>query len=130
MILGSTVAGVPSLFIGLYLLWKRYGPRVDFKASARILFASTIAAFMTYLLLSMWNAADWIRLATGLVIFLAVYLTATPLVGAISQPDIWTLRAMFSETGMISRIINIPLRIMETLLHIRDRRVKCARVES
>lgn len=117
----SIQAGAPSMFIGLYLAWKRYGATVDFRASAKILLASAIAAAVTYLLLIFLNTADWVRFAAGLVTFLAVCLTAAPLVGAINQTDINNLRAMFSGLGVISKLFEILLRIIEKLLRVRTK---------
>ena len=38
----------PSTFIGLYLIWKRYGAKADFGASAKIFLASALAAVTVY----------------------------------------------------------------------------------
>ena len=119
VILVSIVAGLPSMFIGLYWTWKRYGTRADFQASAKIFLASALAAITTYLFLNVFTAAAWIMFTTGVILFLAIYLIATPLVGAINQTDINNLRNMFSGLGQISTILNIPLTMTEKLLKIR-----------
>jgi O-antigen/teichoic acid export membrane protein len=119
VIVVTIVAGLPSMFIGLYWAWKRYGTRVDFRASARIFLASAIAAATAYIFLSIFNAAEWIRLVTGGTIFLATYLTAVPLIGAINQTDVNNLRAMFSGLGIISKLLEIPLTLIEKSLKVR-----------
>ena len=119
VILGLLLAGVPSLFVGLYLIWRRYGTKIDYPASARILLASVIATAVIYLFLSVLTAPYWIELGVGLILFMFIYLICSPLIGAVNQTDLNSLRAMFSELGFFSKIIEIPLIIMEKPLKIR-----------
>ena len=115
LILTSISAGLPSMFLGLYLVWKRYKARADLKSSSKILAASVIATVVTFLVLNFVASADWIELAVGGLAFLATYLVAAPLTGAIKQGDINNLRALFSGLGIISKLLNIPLTTMEKL---------------
>jgi len=116
VILGSLLAGIPGLFWALYWVWKHHKAKADFKSSARIFAASTIAAVITYFSLNFLAAAEWIRLMAGVMIFLIVYIFATPMMGAVNQKDINNLRAMFSGLGIISKLINIPLVIVEKII--------------
>jgi O-antigen/teichoic acid export membrane protein len=124
VILCVLIAGVPSMFIGLHLIWKRYGAKADFGCSAKILVASLISVLATYLLLNVFNAVDWVKLTAGLVLFIAVYLIGAPVVGAINQADIDNLRSMFSGLGLVSKLTNMPLTFMEKTLQIRPKRVE------
>ena len=120
MIIGLQIAGFPSTFIGLYFIWKHYGVKTDFGASAKILLASFFAAGPVYLFLTFFVAAFWVLLIAGTILFLVLYLIAAPLVGAIDQSDLSNLKTMFSSFGRISRPLRIPLRIMEKLIKIRN----------
>ncbi len=124
VILCILVAGVPSMFIGLHWIWKRYGVKVDLSSSAKIFLASAIATIATYLFLTVFNAAAWLTLTGGVIIFLAIYLIAAPLIGAINQTDINNLRVMFSGLGIISKLLEIPLTLMEKPLRIHLQRPK------
>jgi O-antigen/teichoic acid export membrane protein len=116
--------GMPNLIIGAYWTWKRYETKPDLQNSVKILLASTIAGVATYLFLNIFVAAAWITLAIGTVLFLVVYLVSAPLIGAINQMDISNLRAMFSGLGIISKVIEIPLTLVEKLLRINAKRPK------
>jgi len=118
VILTSLSAGLPSMFCGLYWIWKRYEAKADFQSSTKIFIASAIAAMTTYLSLNFLNTADWMRLITGGVIFLAVYVLTAPAIGAINQNDINNLRTMLSGLGIISKLINIPLSVAEKVTRI------------
>jgi O-antigen/teichoic acid export membrane protein len=120
MIIGLNIAALPSTFIGLYYIWKRYGAKADFAASAKILLASSLATVTVYLFLTFFTASSLVLLVTGVILFLAVYLISVPLVGAINKSDVGNLRTMFSSLGIISRLLDIPLKIIEKLLKIRN----------
>jgi len=124
LILCTILAGIPSMFIGLHWIWKRYGTKADFSSSAKIFLASAIAAITTYLFLTVFNAAAWLTLTGGVIIFLAIYLIAAPLIGAINQTDIDNLRSMFAGLGVISKLLEVPLTLMEKPLKVRLHRAE------
>ena len=118
-ILGSLVASVPSMLWGLYWIWKRYKVKADFLAAGKTVAASSIAAAVTYLFLTILVAADWIQLASGFAIFLVIYLITAPLIGAINQTDINNLRTMLSGLGVVSKLLEIPFKLIEKTLKLR-----------
>ncbi|MEM2971696.1 MAG: oligosaccharide flippase family protein [Candidatus Bathyarchaeia archaeon] len=113
VILGTLFATIPSFIYGLYWIWKHYNVKADFKASAKIFAASTIAATTTYISLTFLNTAEWIQLIIGGTIFLTTYIFTAPMIGAITQTEINNIRTMLSGLGIITRIVNIPLTIAE-----------------
>ncbi|MGB9914277.1 MAG: flippase [Candidatus Bathyarchaeales archaeon] len=115
LIIGSIASRAPAIFIGLYWVWKNYKAKVNFASSFKILFASVIAAAAAFLAISLTAFADWIELAIGGSTFIATYLTLAPLIGAITSCDIKNLKVLFSGLGLISKILNIPLAVMEKL---------------
>jgi O-antigen/teichoic acid export membrane protein len=120
MIIGSLVAGIPSIFAGLYMVWKKYGTKIDFKASVRIVAASLLATTTVYLILNLFVAAYWLELLLGLIIFLVIFLISAPLIGAINQSDINNLRGMISGLGVISKTMEIPLALIQKILNARS----------
>jgi stage V sporulation protein B len=123
-IVGLPVAALPSTFIEIYVVWKHYGAKADFGASAKILLASSLATVTVYLFLISFTIAYWVSLVAGSILFLAVYLISAPLVGAINQFDVDNLRTMFSGVGIMSRLLEIPLKLIEKVLRKRNSRSK------
>jgi O-antigen/teichoic acid export membrane protein len=119
VIIGSFLFGIPSLLWGLYWVWKHYKVKVDLKSSTRIFVASAIAAITAYLFLNFLATAEWVRLLVGGIIFLGTYIFAAPIIGAVNQTDINNLRAMFSGLGIISKLMNIPLILVEKIAKTR-----------
>ena len=116
VIIVGYIGGIPSLIIGVIWTWKRYNVKADFRNSIKIFFASAIAGLSTYYFLIVFVAEAWIMLAFGTLIFLLTYLFSSPLVGAINQMDLNNLRNMLADLGFISKILEIPLLLLEKLL--------------
>ena len=124
LLIASLVSGLPSMFWGLYWVWKHYKAKADFQSSAKILAASTIAALITYLPMHFLNTANWIKLITGLLVFFIVYVLNAPLIGAVSLSDIGNLKTMFSGLGIVSKIVNVPLNMAEEIARAKTAKRK------
>jgi len=112
-ILGVLIASIPSTIWGLYWCWKHYGVKADFGNSTRIFAASAIASVVTALFIRLFTLPYVITLMAGFIVFLVVYLVAAPLLGAVNRVDIENFKAMFSGSGIISKILDIPLLFMQ-----------------
>jgi O-antigen/teichoic acid export membrane protein len=112
-IVGALLAGVPSLVWGLHWIWKHYEAKAELGSSLKILAASVLAAIVSFLTTIVLQTHAWIQLVIGTAIFLITYILAAPLIGAVTQSDIDTLRIMFSGLGAVSKIVNVPLRVAE-----------------
>ncbi|MEM2522657.1 MAG: oligosaccharide flippase family protein [Candidatus Bathyarchaeia archaeon] len=118
LITTSIVAGLPSLFLGLRWIWKRYKVKVDIKSSAKILAASLTAAVTTLMATNLMLCADWAKLTVGGAIFIITYIVAAPILGAIEKADMANLKALFSGLGIISKMLSVPLHAMEVVQRI------------
>lgn len=121
LIIAYTLAVVPSTSWILYWIWKHYDAKADFQSSAKILAASAIAAAVAYSPTALLSTANWIQLIIGLALFLTVYVVGAPVIGAVTLTDITNLRVMFSGLGVLSRIIDLPLKIAEKVASTRTR---------
>ena len=122
IVIGIPASALPSTFIGIYLTWKRYGAKADLRSSARILIAAALATLAVYGFLVYVAAPNAILLFVGAIIFLVAYVVLAPLVGAINQTDIDNLRSMFSGSKIMSKILSIPLSMMEKALRVIRRK--------
>ena len=111
----NIISGIPSLIIALWWIKKKFNATIDWVSSAKILLASTLATIITYGVISQLNLTNWITLTIGALIFLATYLIATPLVGAINKADIHTFREMLKGLGPLAPLFTIPLSFIERL---------------
>jgi O-antigen/teichoic acid export membrane protein len=114
-IIAIMVSTIPGLVWGLIWSWKNYHIKADFKNSGKIFVASLTATITAYAFSRFFNASYPILLFAGTLLFLLVYIIITPLIGAINQADIDNLKLMSSELGIISKILKIPLKVMQKL---------------
>jgi hypothetical protein len=114
-LIGSLVASLPGMVWGLVWIWKEYRAKADFRVSAKILVASSIASVVTYLLINSLTLPWILTLAAGFVVFLVVFLVVAPLLGAVNRMDIENFRTMFSGLGVISKVLNVPLLFMRKM---------------
>jgi O-antigen/teichoic acid export membrane protein len=116
LIVTSLVTSIPTTIISLYWIRKHYGLTVDWRSSAKILLSSAIAAALAYVLISELGFSSWIRLIIGVVFFAFVFVAATLLTQTINKYDIENLRGMVSDLGIIGKIFNRVLNIIEKLM--------------
>ena len=117
-------ANIPTMFVSIYWIWKHYQIKVDYQNSAKIFLASAISAIITYLFLNIFTSADWIKLTAGFLLFLLIYLIVAPFIGAVNQKDINNLRALFSDITIISKPLEILLRMVEKIIKLRNKQIK------
>jgi uncharacterized membrane protein len=106
---------MPGMIWGLIWSWKNYHVKADFRVSLKIVAASILSALAAYLLISLVTIPWWIMLISGAVVFVLVYLTLIPLLGAVNHMDILNFQTMFSGLGAVSRVLNLPLKYMRRI---------------
>ena len=116
LIVTSIVSGVPTTIISLFWIKKHYQLTVEWRSSAKILLSSTLAAALTYFLISELSFSSLARLIIGFIFFVFVFAAATLLTRTINKSDIENLQGMVSGLGIIGRLINRILNIIEKLI--------------
>ena len=112
-IIGVLISTLPATVWGLHWTWKNYGAKPDFGVSAKIFVASVIASVATYMFIGFITLPGYLlTLVGGFIIFLLVFIVSAPLLGAINTTDIENFRAMFSNLGVISKFLYVPLIFM------------------
>jgi len=121
LLVTNIVSGIPSLILALWWIKKKFNASIDLGSSAKIVLASTLAALVTYVVVSQLTLSSWITLTIGVVIFLSTYLVTTPLVGAITKSDVKYFKEMVNGFGPLTPIFNLPLSLIERLTKIFQR---------
>jgi O-antigen/teichoic acid export membrane protein len=116
LIITSLVTGIPTAIISLYWIRKHYELTVDWLSSAKILLSSAIAAVLTYVLILELDYSSLIRLIIGIVFFAFIFVGAVLVTQTINKSDVENLRGMVSGLGVIGKILNRVLNIIEKLM--------------
>jgi O-antigen/teichoic acid export membrane protein len=124
VIIGALLDGIPGLIIGLYFLKKHYEIQPDLHSSVKIFLSSGIAAIIVFLILTVLVEPSWVKLIIGSILYIGIFLIAAPLVKAINKTDINNMRIMFARAGILYKILNIPLRIIENIIGDSDHQAK------
>ncbi len=116
LIATTLVASIPSLIIGLRFVARTYGVTVDWGSSTKILLSSGVSAAITYGMIFELGFASWIRLLLGTLVFFVVLVPTMLITRAITRPDVANLRFMIGGLGIIGKIVNSVLNLIEKLM--------------
>jgi O-antigen/teichoic acid export membrane protein len=118
LIITTLVTQLLVIIVMLYWIRKHYELTVEWRSSTKILLSSAVAASLTYVLILELSLSSLISLILGVVFFTFVFLVATLLTQTISKSDIENLRGMISGLGIIGKIFNRVLNILEKIIEI------------
>jgi O-antigen/teichoic acid export membrane protein len=116
LIIISLIDGLPSVFISLYWIKKRYNLTVDWRSSARILLSSAITAIITYVVVTQIEFFSSVRLLLGVLLFFAILIPCMLITRAITVLDINNLRNISSGLGALRSPILLVLKALEKLI--------------
>ena len=96
-----------STVYGLRQTSVKHDARPDLRASGRILLAALAAAVPTLGLIQLDGAGvGVVNLVVGGLLYLGVYLTLAPILGAVEKQDILNLRTLLGGTRIVAVLVN------------------------
>jgi len=120
LIVATLMDGLPSLFISLRFIKKYFEVSVDWVSSGKILFSSTAAAVLTYVLISQLAFSSPIQLVSGVIVFLVVFIFAALVTRTVNRADMSNLQEIINVLGPLRKplrfLLNLIAKLM-TLLH-------------
>jgi O-antigen/teichoic acid export membrane protein len=112
-----------STVYGLRQTSVKHDARPDLRASGRILLAALAAAVPTVGLIQLDGAGfGVVNLVVGGLLYLAVYLTLAPILGAVEKQDILNLRTLLGGTRIAAVLVNPVLDYESKLLSVVNRK--------
>jgi O-antigen/teichoic acid export membrane protein len=117
LVITTLAASIPGIITSLAFIKWRYNVTVNWLSSAKILFSSSIAAAVTYVLITeIRGFASFTQLIIGVAVFVPTYLVTAILTRTINMSDISNLRGMFTALGPLNTIFNKLLSVIEKLM--------------
>ncbi len=116
LIATSLTAGVPSLVVNLRYIHQKYGVSVDWLSSAKILFSSALTAISTYLIVSEFAFASYVKLFLGVVVFVLILVPVLLVTRTVTVDDVDNLRGMTSGLGAIGGLFGSVLGLLRRLM--------------
>jgi len=118
LIVASLTASLPSMFISLFWIRKRYHVTLDYVSSAKILLSSGVTAILTYVIVSELHYSSWLRLIIGVIVFALILVPSIILSRTINHSDISNLRGMLTALGPIGSAVNKILTLLDRLIDV------------
>ena len=101
------VSKAASTLYGVRQASGKYDARPDLKAGGKILLAALAAAVPTLGLIQLDGAGvGVVNLVIGGLLYLGVYLTLAPILGAVEKQDIMNLRTLLGGTRIVAVLVN------------------------
>lgn len=101
LIVALVLSGLVSTSFGLWLATRRYGMRVNLKASVATLAAASASALPTLLLVLRSPLPSIANVIIGGFIYLVAYLTLAPLFGAVKRTDLQLLAPILGQIKIL-----------------------------
>ena len=96
-----------STVYGLRQTSVKHDARPDLRAGGKILLAALAAAIPTIVLIQLDGAGiGVVNLVVGGLLYLGVYLTLAPILGAVEKQDILNLRTLLGGTRIVAVLVN------------------------
>jgi O-antigen/teichoic acid export membrane protein len=112
-----------STVYGLRQTSVKHDARPDLRASGRIILAALGAAVPTLGLIQLDGAGVGVfNLVVGGLLYLGVYLTLAPILGAVEKQDIVNLRTLLGGTRIVAVLVNPVLDYESKLLSVVKRK--------
>ncbi|UCE96573.1 MAG: polysaccharide biosynthesis protein [Candidatus Bathyarchaeota archaeon] len=109
------ISGAPQVIIGSLWVKRQFNVSIEWRISTGIILLSLITGLMTFGVINLFNLNSWLQLIVGATILSAIFIVLAPLSGIINSDDVQNLRTIFSETGLGSILLHIPLKVMAKL---------------
>jgi O-antigen/teichoic acid export membrane protein len=107
LLIAYILSNATSTLYGLRQTSVKHGARPDLRASGRIVLAALAAAIPTIGLIQLDGAGvGVVNLVVGGLLYLGVYLTLAPILGAIGEQDILNLRTLLGGTRIGAVLVN------------------------
>ena len=103
------IASALSAVAGLYLASRYLGATVDLRSIGAI-FAASVLGYLALLLMSSLAIPSILALVAGALVFILVYFTSAPLLGAIDAADVGLLGAAIGGLGVFGKALRPVLR--------------------
>jgi O-antigen/teichoic acid export membrane protein len=122
LLIAYILSNATSTVYGLRQTSVKHDARPDLRASGRILLAALGAAVPTLGLIQLDGAGvGVVNLIVGGLLYLVVYLTLAPILGAVDKQDIVNLRTLLGGTRILSTVVNPVFDYESKLLSVMGR---------
>jgi O-antigen/teichoic acid export membrane protein len=123
LLIASFVSNAASTVYATRQISEDFNAQLDLKAGGRVLLAGLVAAVPTMALIQFDMAGvGAINLVVGGLLYLVVYLTLIPILGAVGKQDVENMRTLVGGGTLVARLLNPVFGYVSKLLSAKGRR--------
>jgi hypothetical protein len=123
LLIASFVSNAASTVYATRQISEDFNAQLDLKTGGRVLLAGLVAAVPTMALIQFDMAGvGAINLVVGGLLYLVVYLTLIPILGAVDRQDVENMRTLVGSGTLVARLLNPIFGYVSKLLSGKGRR--------
>jgi len=124
LLVSGIVSGLTGNLLGLYVVRRKYGVRLDLPHMGKTLICSAVSAGLAYGAAGLLpSSMHLLNLFMGSAVFVAAYVVIAPFTGAVEELDIENLDRVIRELKIVYPLVRPLLILEETIIaHTRKRK--------
>ncbi len=129
LIVTTTIVGLPSLFLSLRFIKKKFDVGLDWVSSAKITFSAGATGLITFFALSLLSFSSLLQLVLGVVIFVIVFILLAVVTQTVNKDDLINIRGIANAMGPLRKPLSLIINLVEKLMNVLQRENKKAIAE-
>jgi stage V sporulation protein B len=118
LIVTTTVVGLPSLFLSLRFIKKKFDVSLDWVSSAKITFSSGATGLITYFVVSILPFSSPVQLVLGVIVFVVVFILLAVVTKTLSKADLVNVRGIANAMGPLRKLLVLGINLIEKLMNV------------
>ena len=130
LIVTTTITPIPSLFLGLRFIKKKFGVCLDWVSSSKITFSAGATGLITYFIVSLLPFSSIVQLALGVLVFVVVFILLAVITKTLNEADLVNVRGIANAMGPLRKPLALIINLIEKLMNLLWHEKKNVAVES
>ncbi len=124
LIATTTVVGIPSLFLSLRFIKKKFDVSLDWASSAKITFSAGATGLVTYFVVSLLPFSSPVQLVLGVAVFVSVFILLAVITQTLRKADLTNVRSIANAMGLLRKPLALIINLVEKLMNLLQREKK------
>jgi hypothetical protein len=124
LIVTTTIVGLPSLFLSLRFIKKKFDVGLDWGSSAKIVFSSGLTGLITYFAVSLMPFSSPVQLVLGIVVFVIAFLLLAVVTKTVKKTDLENISGIANAMGPLRKPLAIIITLIGKLMNVLQREKK------
>jgi len=129
LIVTTTIVGLPSLFLSLRFIKKKFDVGLDWGSSAKIAFSSGLTGLITYFAVSFMPFSSPVQLVLGVVVFVIAFILLAVVTKTVKKADLENISGIANAMGPLRKPLTMIINLVGKLMNVLQREKKKSTAE-